>query len=86
MWMAMLCLTSTGGHFLLIKAFDLAEASVLQPFAYFGIATSAAVGFIVFDDAVTASMLTGGAIIIAAGLFTFWRERVQALSTARDAA
>ena len=85
MWMAMLCLTSTGGHFLLIKAFDLAEASVLQPFAYFGIATSAAVGFIVFDDAVTASMLTGGAIIIAAGLFTFWRERVQARATARDA-
>ena len=77
-WMAMLCLTSTGGHFLLIKAFDLAEASVLQPFAYFGIATSAAVGFIVFDDAVTASMLTGGGIIVAAGLFTFWRERVQA--------
>ena len=34
---------------------------------------------------VTASMLTGGAIIIAAGLFTFWRERVQARATARDA-
>ena len=78
LWMGMLCLTSTGGHFLLIKAFDLAEASVLQPFAYFGIATSAAVGFFVFDDAVTAAMLTGGGIIIAAGLFTFWRERVQA--------
>ena len=31
------------------------------------------------------AMLTGGAIIIAAGLFTFWRERVQARATARDA-
>jgi len=78
MWMGLLCLTATGGHFLLIKAFDMAEASVLQPFAYFGIATSAAVGFLVFDDAITASMLTGGAIIIGAGLFTFWRERVRA--------
>ena len=31
------------------------------------------------------AMLTSGGIIIAAGLFTFWRERVQARATARDA-
>ena len=77
-WMVLLCLSGVGGHFLMIKALEKAEASVLQPFAYFGIATSGAIGFLIFDDAVTAAMLTGGAIIIAAGLFTFWRERVQA--------
>jgi len=82
LWMATLCLTSTGGHFLMIKALEKAEASVLQPFAYFGIATSGAIGFIVFDDLVTASMLTGGTIIIGAGLFTFWRERVRARASA----
>ena len=76
-WMALLCLSGVGGHFLMIKALEQAEASVLQPFAYFGIATSGAIGFVVFDDAVTAAMLTGGAIIVGAGLFTFWRERVQ---------
>ena len=83
MWMAMLCLTSTGGHFLLIKAFDMAEASVLQPFAYIGIVTSAVVGYVFFADPVTAAMLTGGGIIIAAGLFTFWRERVNARAEVR---
>jgi hypothetical protein len=31
----------------------------------------------VFDDPVTQAMLTGAAIIIAAGLFTLWRERVR---------
>ena len=74
--MLMLCLTVTAGHFLMIKALEVAEAGVLQPFAYFGIAVSAAIGYFVFGDAVTAAMLAGGAIITGAGLFTFWRERV----------
>ena len=69
--MATLCLTSTSGHFLLIKAFDMAEASVLQPFAYIGVVTSALVGFLLFADPITVAMLTGGGIIISAGLFTF---------------
>ncbi len=75
-WMMLLCVAGVGGHFLLIKAFEIAEAGVLQPFAYFGIATSAAVGYFGFGDAVTPAMLAGGGIIIAAGLFTLWRERV----------
>ena len=83
-WMATLCLASTGGHFLLTKAFDMAEASVLQPFAYIGVVTSAVVGFLFFADPVTAAMLTGGGIVIAAGLFTFWRERVQARAAKAD--
>ena len=72
----MLCLTGTAGHFLMIKALEVAEAGVLQPFAYFGIAVSAAIGYFVFGDAATPAMLAGGAIITSAELFTFWRERV----------
>ena len=83
-WMATLCLASTGGHFLLIKTSDLAEASMPQPFAYIGVVTSAVVGFLFFADPVTAAMLTGGGIVIAAGLFTFWRERVQARAVEAD--
>ena len=37
---ATLCLTSTSGHLLAIM-FDMAESSVLQPFAYIGVGTSA---------------------------------------------
>ena len=76
--METLCLASTCGHFLLLKVFDMAETSVLQSFAYIGVVTLAVVGFLFFADPVTAAMLTGGGIVIAAGLFTFWRERVQA--------
>ena len=66
------CLASTCGHFLLLKAFDMAEASVLQSFAYIGVATSAVVGFPFFADPVTAAMLTVGGIVNAARPFTFW--------------
>ena len=82
--MATLCLTSTGGHLLLIKAFDMAEASVLQPFANVGVVTSAVVSFLFFADPATAAILTGGGIVIAAGLFTFWRERVRARTAEAD--
>ena len=56
----------------------MAEASVLQPFAYIGVVTLAVVGFLFFAELVTAGMLAGGGIVIAAKLFTFWRERLQA--------
>ena len=85
LWMLLLCLFGTAAHFMMIKALDKAEASVLQPFSYFGIATSATIGFVVFDDPVTQAMLTGAAIIIAAGLFTFWRERVRSKQEESDA-
>ena len=82
--MATLCLTSTVGHFLLIKAFDTAEASVLQPLAYFGVVTLAVVAFLFFANPVTAAMLTGGGIVIAAGLLTFWRECMHARAAEAD--
>ena len=75
-WMLMLCLKGAAGHFLMIKALEFAEAGVLQPFAYFGISVSPAIGYFSFGDAVTAAILVGGAIITGAGLFAFWRERV----------
>jgi drug/metabolite transporter (DMT)-like permease len=82
--MMLLCGAAIIGHFMLIKAFEIAEAGVLQPFAYFGIATSAAVGYFGFGDAVTPAMLAGGGIIVAAGLFTLWRERVVARRRAAE--
>ena len=34
-WMAALCAMGALGHFLLIKAYEVAEAGTIQPFAYF---------------------------------------------------
>ena len=76
-WMAALCVTGVVGHFLLIKALEQAEASLLQPFAYFSMLVSATIGHFAFGDPVTPAMLFGAAIIVAAGLFTLARERRQ---------
>ena len=84
--MGALCITGVGGHFLLIKALEQAEASLLQPFAYFGMLVSAAIGHFGFGDPVTPAMLFGAAMIVAAGLFTLARERRQSQLSEGDSA
>lgn len=74
-WMACLCLTGAGGHWLLIRCYEVAEASVVQPFAYFQLPFAAAIGVLVFGEAIRPNVLVGGAIVIGAGLFTLARAR-----------
>lgn len=81
--MAMLCVSGMVGHFTLIKALEAAEASSLQPFAYFQTIFSMTLGVVIFHEIVPASTIAGGAIVIGAGLFTFWRERVRARQAAK---
>ncbi|MEO1537991.1 MAG: DMT family transporter [Pseudomonadota bacterium] len=72
-WMLTLCITGVLGHWLLIKCYELAEASVLQPFAFFHQVFAALVGILIFAEALRANVLFGAAIILAAGLFALWR-------------
>lgn len=74
-WMGLLCLTGAGGHYLLIKTYEVAEASVVQPFAYFQLVFASIMGVILFDEVIRSNVAIGATIIVAAGLFTFWRER-----------
>lgn len=74
-WMGLLCITGALGHFLLIKCYAVTEASTVQPFAYMQLVFGGALGMIVFGDILRWGTAMGGAIVIAAGLFTLWRER-----------
>lgn len=65
------------GHFCLIKGFQLAEASVLQPYIYTGLIGSILVGYIVFRDLPDLPTIVGALIIVASGLYVFARERQQ---------
>ncbi|MCF3935152.1 DMT family transporter [Acuticoccus sp. M5D2P5] len=78
MMMLVLCMTGMGGHYLLIKAFEAAEASAIQPFTYLQTVASSAIGVAIFGEIVSPWTILGGAIVIGAGLFAFWRERVRA--------
>ena len=73
--MAALCLTAIGGHFLLIKAYDVTEASTVEPFTYFQLVFASAVGMWAFGDVIDRYILLGTSIIVGAGLVIFWRER-----------
>jgi drug/metabolite transporter (DMT)-like permease len=74
-WMAMLCVTGALGHWLLIRCYEVAEASAVQPFAYFQLAFGSALGVLVFHEVLRPNVLAGALIIIAAGLFTLLRSR-----------
>ena len=74
-WMGMLCVTGALGHFLLIKCYEVAEASAVQPFAYFQLVFAAALGILLFGETLELNVAVGAGIIVAAGVFTAWRER-----------
>ena len=74
-WMGCLCMTGVTGHWLLIRCYEVAEASAVQPFAYLQLAFVAVIGITLFGETVSVNVAIGCVIIVAAGLFTFWRER-----------
>ena len=75
LWMATLCMSGALGHWLLIKVYEVAEASAVQPFAYFQLVWASALGMVVFGEELRVNVALGAAIIVAAGVFTLWRER-----------
>ena len=76
-WSVMLLLSASGvvGHYLLIKCYEVAEASAIQPFAYLQLIWASMIGIIIFGEQITTNVLIGACIIVSAGLFTLWRER-----------
>ncbi len=79
-WMAMLCLTAALGHWLLIRAYAVAEASALQPFAYLQLVWVSVLGLLLLNETLRLNVAIGAVIVAAAGLFALWRERVRAKS------
>ena len=73
--MAMLCVSGALAHWLLIKVYETAEASSVQPFAFLHIVFAAAVGIFFFNEVLATNVAIGAAIVLAAGLFTVLRER-----------
>lgn len=82
LWMAALCLTGATGHWLLIRCYEVAEASAVQPFAYFQLVFAVAIGMAVFGEALRWNVALGAAIIVASGLFALWREHIRAKKAA----
>ena len=61
------------GHFLLIRAFREAPASLLSPVSYLQILMAAAVGWLFFDQFPDPLSLAGMAVIILSGALLAWQ-------------
>ncbi len=77
-WMGVLCFSGVLGHWLLIKTYEFAEASAVQPFAYLQLPFAAGFGILFFAETLRSNVAIGAAIVVGAGLFTLWRERQKA--------
>ncbi|KKL49136.1 hypothetical protein LCGC14_2318550, partial [marine sediment metagenome] len=74
-WMALLCVSGATGHYLLIKTYETAEASAVQPFAYLQLVFAATLGVTLFGESIAPNVALGAGIVVFAGIFTLWRER-----------
>jgi drug/metabolite transporter (DMT)-like permease len=63
------------GHYFLAAAHRYARASVLAPFQYQQVVYMALFGFLVFGDVPAPAVWVGALIVIASGLYLFYRER-----------
>jgi drug/metabolite transporter (DMT)-like permease len=73
--LALLGMVAMLAHVCVNRSLKLAPASTVVPYQYTTIIWAVVFGYLVFGDAPDAWMLVGAAVIIAAGLFIFLRER-----------
>ncbi len=76
-WLMLLGTVGAGalGYYALIQSTRVADAAVVTPFRYTRLLFALLIGVIVFQERPDLLTLSGAALIIATGLYTFFRER-----------
>lgn len=64
------------GHYLLIRAYEFANATLLAPYTYTALVWALLLGFLLFGQLPDAWAVTGMAIIVLSGLFLAARQRL----------
>jgi len=73
-WLAGVAALATLGHYAMTRAFRAAPLAVTQPVTFLQILWAAALGALVFGEAVDGFVLLGGALIVAAVSLNTWAE------------
>lgn len=71
--LALLC--GVLAYYAIVAAMRLGDVAVITPFRYSRLVFALIIGVTLFDERPDFWTLTGAAIIIASGIYTFWRER-----------
>ncbi len=80
----LLSLIANGGHYLIIRAYDHAEASLLAPLAYTEMVMATLAGWYFFGDFPDLWTFAGVGVLIACAIYISWRERVRRIEPIRD--
>lgn len=72
------------GQILLTSSYREADASLVAPFDYASMLFALGIGYVVFAEVPTLTMLGGAALIVLAGILIIWRERKLGLERARQ--
>lgn len=72
------------GQIFLTSSYREADVSLIAPFDYVSIIFALAIGYWVFAEAPTPTMLIGAGIVVAAGILIIWRERQLGLERAQQ--
>jgi drug/metabolite transporter (DMT)-like permease len=62
------------GQYWWTRALHLAPASAVAPFYYLSLIWASILGFAVWGEIPTISLIVGSAVVVASGLFLIWRE------------
>lgn len=65
------------GHFAMVKALSYAPASILSPYLYAQVLFAAVYSVAWFGDSLRPSMILGTTLLIASGVYIWWRERIR---------
>jgi drug/metabolite transporter (DMT)-like permease len=68
---------------LLTESYRHADVSVIAPFDYVSMVLALILGYLVFEEVPTSTMLIGAALIVSAGLAIIFREHRLGLKQAR---
>jgi len=88
-WQIALMLVMAGflggiGQIFLTSSYRYAEASLVAPFDYTSMLLALLIGYFIFDEVPTGTMLIGAGIVIFAGVLIIWRERKLGLQRAQQ--
>jgi drug/metabolite transporter (DMT)-like permease len=67
-------LANAVGQFWWTRALHLAPTSAVAPFNYFALVWAMILGFLIWNELPTLSLLIGSAIVVGSGFFLLWRE------------
>ena len=73
----LLAFIATSGHYLIVRAYDYAEASLLAPLGYTEMIMAVILGWYFFGDFPDAWTFVGVGILIACAIYISYRERVR---------